>query len=115
MKEKICCDERHQTQMHQADIPAVSEVEEMSKLFSLLGDPARLKILFTLFGGERCVCDIQANTGAMQSATSHHLRLLKDNHVLKARREGKSVFYSLDDHHIYSIIELALTHIREGQ
>ena len=117
MKEKIvCCDKRkHEEYREKIRLPDENSLDSVSRLFSLLGDNARLKIIFCLLSGEKCVCDIQAATGAMQSATSHHLRLLKDNKIIKSRREGKSIFYSCKDEHISTILEIAYTHIKEPQ
>ena len=85
----------------------------LGDFFKLLGDGTRIKILNALFYSEMCVCDIAALLGMTQSAISHQLRVLKQGRLVKHRKEGKSVYYSLDDEHIKHIIEQGLTHIKE--
>ena len=87
-----------------------NKVEWASNLFSLLGEPARMKIVLALMEGELCVYHICDITGGKQSATSQHLRKLKDNHIVKSRKEANQVLYSLADDHIISIINTALIH-----
>ena len=87
-----------------------NKVEWASNFFSLLGEPARMKIVLALMEGELCVYHICDITGGKQSATSQHLRKLKDNHVVKSRKEANQVLYSLADEHISSIINTALIH-----
>lgn len=83
----------------------------ISNLFKILGDPTRVKIVWALEQHELCVCDIATILNMTKSATSHQLALLRKNNLVKTRREGKQVFYSLDDEHVTSIIEMAKTHI----
>ena len=85
-------------------------VEHASNIFSLLGEVNRMKILLALMEGELCVCHICEITGAKQSATSQHLRKLKDNNIVKCRKEANQVLYSISDKHIYDIIKTALEH-----
>lgn len=87
-----------------------NRVERVSNLFSLLGEPARMKIVLALMAGELCVYHICDITGGKQSATSQHLRKLRDNSVVKYRKEANQVLYSLADEHIISIINTALVH-----
>jgi len=88
------------------------EVEEVSNLFKVLGDPTRAKIVMALDKREVCVCDLAVALNMTKSAVSHQLALLKANNIVKARREGKHVFYSFDDEHITTVIEIADEHIK---
>ncbi len=89
------------------------ELERLSLLYKALGDPNRLRIAHALKGGEMCVCDLAAFLGVGESAVSHQLRLLRSLALVKARREGQMVFYSLDDEHVEELIEVGLEHARE--
>lgn len=86
---------------------------KLADLFKVFGDSTRIKILFALFTQEMCVQDISALLGMQQSAISHQLRILKQSGLAKYRKQGKIVYYSLDDEHIGQIFKLALTHITE--
>lgn len=90
-------------------------MEEMVPLaasfFKVVGDETRMKILCTLSEGELCVNDIAEAVGMTKSAVSHQLKLLRDEGLIKSRREGKNIFYSLDDQHVVDLIEIAFTHI----
>lgn len=85
----------------------------VAELFKVFGDSTRIKILYTLFESELCVFDIAQLLNLTQSAVSHQLRILKDAKLVKFRREGKSIFYSLDDDHVRSIISLGMDHVEE--
>ena len=85
----------------------------LAELFKVFGDSTRIRILFVLFEAEVCVCDLAAALSMTQSAISHQLRILKQNKLVKCRREGKSVFYSLADDHVRSIIAQGREHIEE--
>ncbi|MDP2848134.1 MAG: metalloregulator ArsR/SmtB family transcription factor [Humidesulfovibrio sp.] len=86
---------------------------DLAEIFSLLGDRTRVRILHALTLGELCVCDIAAALNITSSAISHQLRLLRTAKLVKARKEGKNVFYSLDDSHVHSLIAQGLQHILE--
>lgn len=86
---------------------------DLAELFRLFGDSTRIKILFALLKSELCVCDLASLIGVSQSAVSHQLRLLKAGSLVKFRREGKTVFYSLDDDHVASILGQGFEHIEE--
>lgn len=88
----------------------VEKVKDISNIFALLGEPNRMKILLALMEGELCVYHICEITGGKQSATSQHLRKLKDNKLVKCRKEANQVLYSIADDHVKSIISLALEH-----
>lgn len=94
-------------------IPDEADLYDLSELFKVFGDSTRIRILFVLFEAEVCVCDLAAALNMTQSAISHQLRILKQNKLVKSRREGKSVFYSLADAHVRTIIAQGLEHITE--
>ena len=95
------------------NMPEEDVLYSLGEFFKILGDGTRIKILNALFYSEMCVCDIAALLGMTQSAISHQLRVLKQGRLVKHRKEGKSVYYSLDDEHIKHIIEQGLTPIKE--
>ena len=84
---------------------------DLAELFKIFGDSTRIKILYVLFAAELCVYDIAQLLGMTQSAVSHQLRILKNNKLVKFRREGKTVFYALDDDHVRSILKLGMEHL----
>ena len=95
------------------ELPTDELLCDLSDLFKLFGDTTRIKILFSLFESEMCVCAIAELLGMTQSAISHQLRILKQSQLVKSRRDGKSVFYSLADDHVYRIINQGFEHIKE--
>ena len=97
----------------QGEMPAAEHLYDLSELFKSLGDQTRLKILFALSEHEMCVCDIAALLDMTQSAISHQLRILKQIDLVKNRRDGKTIFYSLSDGHITTILSQGLEHIEE--
>ena len=90
-----------------------STLYDLAELFKVFGDQTRLKILNALFESEMCVCDIAVLLGMTQSAISHQLKVLKQTRLVKYRKEGKVVYYSLDDEHIKHIFDQGLVHIKE--
>lgn len=94
-------------------MPEEEVLYDLGDFFKILGDSTRIKILSALFQSEMCVCDIAALLGMTQSAISHQLRVLKQGRLVKHRKDGKVVYYSLDDDHIKHIIDQGLTHISE--
>ena len=86
---------------------------ELADLFKVFGDTTRIKILYALFESELCVGDIALVLGMSQSAVSHQLRVLKDSKLIKFRREGKVIFYSLDDDHVRTIMSMGMEHVEE--
>lgn len=86
---------------------------ELADLFKVFGDTTRIKILYALFESELCVGDIAQILGLSQSAVSHQLRVLKDSKLIKFRREGKVIFYSLDDDHVRTIMSMGMEHVEE--
>ena len=86
---------------------------DLAELFKILGDSTRIKILYVLFESDMCVCDIAQLLGMTQSAISHQLRALKQSKLVKYRREGKTVFYSLADGHVRTILDQGMEHVAE--
>ena len=95
------------------EYPGEGELLELAELFKMFGDPSRIKILCALFDGEKNVTDICTDVGMSQSAVSHQLKALKNGKLIKSRREGKSIYYSLDDDHVKTIIAMGKEHIEE--
>jgi DNA-binding transcriptional ArsR family regulator len=92
---------------------SVRELERLSLIYRVLGDPNRLKIVMALRNVEMCVCDLAAFSGLSESAVSHQLRRLKDLALVKRRRAGQIIYYSLDDEHVAKLLRVGLEHIRE--
>jgi ArsR family transcriptional regulator len=88
-------------------------ISDMADIFKLLGEPTRLKIVLALMNSELCVCDLSAVLNSNISTVSHQLRLLKSAKLVKFRKEGKMVYYSVDDHHISGAIDKIKDHIYE--
>ena len=93
--------------------PADEEVYYLAEFFKVLGDATRIKILYALLEGELCVNDIASKLSMSQSSISHQLRVLKQNRLVKFRREGKTIYYALADHHVVTILSQGLEHIEE--
>ncbi len=91
-----------------------TDIDKISRLFKMLGDPTRLKILLFLKGGEQNVTAIGQELAMEQSAVSHQLKLLREAAVVRSRRDGKTIYYSLDDHHVLDILDLTLAHIQHS-
>lgn len=112
-----CCDcnEIHEDLLKIVNdtMPEESELYDLAELFKVFGDSTRIRILFVLFEAEVCVCDLAKVLNMTQSAISHQLRILKANKLVNSRREGKSVFYSLADGHVRTIIAQGREHIEE--
>lgn len=92
-------------------MPDEDDLYDLAELYKVFGDSTRIKILFALLERELCVCDISCLLGMTQSAVSHQLRILKNNKLVKFRREGKTVFYALDDDHVRAILKLGMEHL----
>lgn len=97
----------------QETMPEETELYDLAELFKVFGDSTRIRILFVLFEAEVCVCDLAEVLQMTQSAISHQLRILKQNKLVKSRRDGKSVYYSLADDHVRTIIAQGQEHIEE--
>ncbi len=94
-------------------MPSEEELYDLAELFKVFGDTTRIRILYELFGGEMCVGDIAEKLSMTQSAISHQLRVLKASRLVRFRRDGKTVYYALDDDHVRDIIEKGVEHIME--
>ncbi len=90
-------------------------VEALAETFRALGDPTRVRILDALAAGALCVCDIASLVGISESAASHQLRLLRGMRLVRPRRAGRLVYYTIDDHHILELLTQARTHVEETQ
>lgn len=100
------------TQARKEAIPE-RELHRLALVYKLLGEPSRLKIAMALRGGEMCVCDLAALLGVSESAVSHQIRRLRDLALVKSRRDGQILYYSLDDHQVDELIRVGLDHVRE--
>ena len=112
-----CCEFMHAhdeiVERVQQEMPGEDTLYDLTELFRIFGDSTRIRILYVLFEAEMCVCDIAALLGMTQSAISHQLKALKNARLVKSRRDGKTVFYSLADDHVKTIIDQGLEHILE--
>ena len=95
-------------------MPAADSLQNLAELFKVLGDPTRTRILYALYESEMCVCDLAALFAMSQSSISHQLRVLKQAKLVKYRKEGKMVYYSLADNHVIQVFEQAFQHVIEG-
>lgn len=109
------CEEIHEDLINKAkkNMPKDETLYDLAELFKVFGDTTRIRILYTLFSSEMCVCDIADLLGMTHSAISHQLRVLKNARLVKFRKEGKVVYYSLDDNHVSQIFDCGLAHIQE--
>lgn len=94
-------------------MPAEETLYDLAELFKIFGDSTRIKILYALLESEMCVCDIASLLGMTQSAISHQLRILKQAKLVKNRREGKTVYYSLADGHVHTVLHQGMEHVQE--
>ena len=91
----------------------IEELYDLAELFKFFGDSTRIRILYELIDSDICVADLAAALDMTQSAVSHQLRILKQSRLIKSRREGKQIFYSLDDDHVKKMIEMGMEHLSE--
>ena len=116
-KEPVCCEtvEVHEDLLRivEQTMPEETELYDLAELFKVFGDSTRIRILFVLSSAEVCVCDLARVLNMTQSAISHQLRILKQSRLVKSRREGKSIFYSLADEHVRTIVAQGQEHIEE--
>ncbi len=108
----LCVHEQTVRQV-EAGMPGEETLLRLAELFKVFGDGTRIRILYVLLEAEVCVCDLAKLLGMTQSAVSHQLRLLKQARLIKARREGKTVFYSLADDHVATLIKQGMEHVCE--
>ena len=109
------CDEvhTHAVESRKGSMPEVQTLYELADFFKIFGDSTRMSILFAIDGEPLCVCDIAELLGMTKSAVSHQLKILRQSALVKYRKSGKNVFYSLADDHVRDIIEKALEHVKE--
>lgn len=107
------CVHEHTVEEVLAKMPPEEDLYDLAELFKVFGDSTRIRILYALFEAELCVCDIAQLLGLTQSAVSHQLRVLKGAKLVKPRKEGKTVFYSLADDHVRKIIAQGMEHVEE--
>ena len=114
-KDLPICDahETHHEIIDKIELPDDEHFFDLAEFFSVMGDSTRIKILYLLFEGEMCFCDFSEKLGMSMSAISHQLRVLKNARLVKYRKQGKSVFYSLHDDHVKTIINMGVEHIEE--
>lgn len=115
-KEAVICAGEHEhidLQAVEADIPPLDTLFQLAELFKMFGDTTRIRIMCVLFQRELCVCEIAELLEMGQSAISHQLRLLRNAHLVKVKRDGKQSYYSLDDVHVQQIYLMGLEHISE--
>ena len=116
-REPPCCEEMqvHTDAVEQVRrlLPQDEVLYDLAELFKIFGDSTRLKILYALLEGELCVCDLAGLMAVTQSAVSHQLRVLKNSKLVKFRREGKTIYYSLADSHVERILSQGMEHIEE--
>lgn len=112
-----CCEniEIHPELLHTVEerLPEEEQLYDLAELFKVFGDSTRIRILFVLSEAEVCVCDLAEELKMTVSAVSHQLKILKTSKLVKSRRDGKSVFYSLSDDHVRAIISQGMEHINE--
>ncbi len=116
MKDEICQIEKvHESVVEKVKklMPKEEIIYDLAELFKVFGDSTRTKILYALFEAELCVCDIATLTGMTVSAISHQLRILRQTKLVKVRKSGKEVYYSLADEHVELIFKMAIEHINE--
>lgn len=115
LEDKCDCNIIHKDKVLHAkkNMPDDEICDEVSDFFRILGDSTRIRILFALDDNELCVCDIANVLGMTKSSISHQLSTLKINKIVKCRRDGKEVYYSLDDEHIKEVFEVATRHVME--
>ncbi|NLW91791.1 MAG: winged helix-turn-helix transcriptional regulator [Syntrophomonadaceae bacterium] len=108
-----CCIHEEKVKAVQADMPGIETIFALADTFKTLGDPTRLKLLFALMQQELCVCDLAALIEVSESAVSHQLRVLRGQKLVRFRRDGKNLYYSLDDDHVRTLFAQGLEHVRE--
>lgn len=110
----IKCIHEEKVRKTQQSLPSDENISQMVDIFKALSDPTRLKIVLTLLNREHCVCDIAVLCSQSDSAVSHQLRILRTMKIVKNRREGKIMYYSINDDHVVSLIQMSLDHVAHG-
>ena len=115
--EKMCCEKQevHEDLLRIVNetMPEETELYDLAELFKVFGDSTRIKILYALFESDLCVGDLAQLVNISQSAVSHQLKILKDAKLVKFRREGKIIFYMLDDDHVRTMLSMGMEHVEE--
>ena len=112
MQNSVEHDHKKTADFARSHLPSEDDLFDLAELFKVFSDSSRIRIMCALSKTEMCVYDIAELTGASQSAVSHQLRLLRASHLVRTRRDGKNIFYALDDDHVDAIISTGLEHIR---
>ena len=112
-KDEFLCVHEDVVEKVKSQLPPDEILYDLAELFKVFGDTTRIRILYALFESELCVNDMAQLLGLSQTAVSHQLRVLKNNKLVRFRKEGKIVFYSLSDDHVRSIIEMGMEHVEE--
>lgn len=112
-KNEYLCANSEAVEKLTAEMPPDEQLYDLAELFKVFGDTTRIRILYALFESELCVGDMAQLLGLTPTACSHQLRVLKNNKLVRFRREGKIVFYSLSDDHVRSILEKGMEHVEE--
>ncbi|MDY3792344.1 MAG: metalloregulator ArsR/SmtB family transcription factor [Oscillospiraceae bacterium] len=112
-KDEFLCVHEDVVEKVKSQLPPDEILYDLAELFKVFGDTTRIRILYALFESELCVNDMAQLLGLSQTAVSHQLRVLKNNKLVRFRKEGKIVFYSLSDNHVRSIIEMGMEHVEE--
>ena len=95
-------------------LPDERSGQALAEVFKVLADPGRVRLIVALLEGELCVCDLAAVTGLSETACSHNLRLLRSQRLVRYRKQGRNVYYALDDAHIRLLLDVGLQHVGEG-
>lgn len=111
---EFCCHGDHpQHRAEDIEMPSDDAMGHLADFYKVFGDKTRIRILYLLKKQDLCVCDLAESLGMTSPAVSHQLRILKTNRLIKSKRQGKSMFYSLDDVHIHGILNDGMTHVDE--
>ncbi len=112
--ESPVCEEHHSSITGEGGLPLeVEDSQQMAEFFGVLADPTRLRLISLLSSSESCVCDLAENLSVSESAVSHQLRALRNARLVRYRKVGRQVFYSLHDHHIFELYETVREHLAE--
>ncbi len=115
MKKEFCCDCHHKTCGLMTSYPNEEIMEKMASVLKIAADATRLKILYALLQGPKCVCDIQDLIGASQSLVSHQLKVLRDNNLVRCEKQGNKALYTLSDNHVVALLSIVHEHVMEGE